>query len=626
MEGSLRSSDTPPKGGRESRDSVVIRFAGDSGDGMQLTGSQFALSSAIVGNDLSTFPDFPAEIRAPAGSTFGVSAFQVHFSAQNILTPGDEPEVLVAMNPAALKTNLADLDPGGMIVIDRDSFSDKNLRKARYEENPLEDQSLEGYRVLALDMSRLTQAAVKPFGLSQKESLRCKNMWALGLMMWMYDRDRKPTIDWLREKFANRSEIAEANVAALNAGHAFGETAELPNLGYGYSVPRAEIAPGEYRAVTGSETLAWGLAVGAQLADLKLVFASYPITPASNILHILAGLKAQGVVTFQAEDEIAAVCAAIGASYAGSIGVTSSAGPGVALKTEAIGLAVVAELPLVVVNSQRSGPSTGMPTKAEQSDLFQAVHGRNADTPLVVLAAHSPANCFETAIESIRLATKYMTPVMLLTDGYLANASEPWLIPNIEKLNTFPVEFHTNPDGFHPFMRDNETLARAWAIPGTPGLEHRIGGLEKDYATSNISYDPANHQRMTEVRAEKISGIANEIPLQEVAYGPKQGPLAVVGWGSTFGAIEEAVHAAAEEGLEVAHIHINYLNPMPKNMGGLLAGYKDILVPEMNSGQLVKLLRSAYLLPAEGLNKVTGQPFKVKEILIAIRTKLGNCK
>ena len=626
MEGSVRSKDAPTKGERKSRDSVVIRFAGDSGDGMQLTGSQFTLSSAIIGNDLATFPDYPAEIRAPAGTTFGVSAFQVHFAAQSILTPGDEPEVLVAMNPAALKVNLADLDPGGLIVIDRDAFNDKNLKKAGYQENPLEDRSLEGYRVLALDMSRLTQAAVKPFGLSQKESLRCKNMWALGLMMWMYDRDRKATIEWLEQKFASRAEIAEANTAALNAGHAFGETAELPDLFHGYSVPRAEIAPGEYRAVTGSESLAWGLATGAQLADLKLVFASYPITPASNLLHILAGLKAQGIVTFQAEDEIAAVCAAIGASYAGSIGVTSSAGPGVALKTEAIGLAVVAELPLVVVNSQRSGPSTGMPTKAEQSDLFQAVHGRNADTPLVVIAAHSPANCFEMAIEAVRLATKYMTPVILLTDGYLANASEPWLIPDIETLRPFPVKFHTDPENFHPFMRNSETLARAWAIPGTPGLEHRIGGLEKDYATGNISYDPANHQRMTEVRAEKISGIAKEIPLQEVSYGPNKGPLAVVGWGSTFGAIEEAVHAAAKEGHEVAHIHVNHLSPMPRNLGKLLLGYKNVLVPEMNSGQLVKLLRSAYLVPAEGLNKVTGQPFKVKEILAAIRSKLENSK
>ena len=623
MEGSLRSTDVPTKVERESRESVVIRFAGDSGDGMQLTGSQFTLSSAIIGNDLATFPDYPAEIRAPAGTTFGVSAFQVHFAAQQILTPGDAPEVLVAMNPAALKVNLSDLEAGGLIVVDRDAFSNKNLRKAGYENNPLDDQSLEGFRLLALDMSRLTQAAVKSFGLSQKESLRCKNMWALGLMMWMYDRDRDATINWLQKKFGERAEIAEANIAALNAGHAYGETAELPDLGHGYSVPRAEIAPGEYRAVTGSEALAWGLAAGAQLADLKLVFASYPITPASNLLHILAGLKAQGIVTFQAEDEIAAACSAIGASYAGSIGVTSSAGPGVALKTEAIGLAVVAELPLIVVNSQRSGPSTGMPTKAEQSDLFQAVHGRNADTPLIVLAAHSPANCFEMAIEAVRLGTKYMSPVMLLTDGYLANASEPWLIPNIDQLSIFPITFRTNPNGNHPFMRDEKTLARAWAIPGTPGLEHRIGGLEKDYSTSNISYDPENHQRMTQVRAKKIAGVTEDIPLQDVASGPNEGELAIVGWGSTYGAIEEAVHAASEEGLQAAHIHLNYLNPMPTNVGTLLGKYKNILVPEMNSGQLVKLLRSAYLVPAEGLNKVTGQPFKVKEILDGIRAKLG---
>ena len=469
-------------------------------------------------------------------------------------------------------------------------------------------------------MSKLTQAAVKPFGLTQKESLRCKNMWALGLMMWMYDRDRTPTAKWLNEKFKSRPELADANVAALNAGHAYGETAELPDHRHGYSVPKANIEPGEYRAVTGGEALAWGLAVGAQLAKLKLVFASYPITPASNLLHILAGLKEQGVVTFQAEDEIAAACSAIGASYAGAIGVTSSAGPGVALKTEAIGLAVATELPLIVVNSQRAGPSTGLPTKTEQSDLWQAVYGRNGDTPLVVLATHSPAHCFEMAIESVRIATKYMTPVMLLTDGYLANASEPWLLPNIDTLNPFPVSFHKETKGFHPFLRDKETLARAWAVPGTPGLEHRIGGLEKDFDTGNISYDPENHGHMTKVRAEKIEGVSQGIPLQDVASGPNSGKLAVIGWGSTYGAIEEAVKTANTEGLNVAHIHLRYINPMPKNMGELLSQYENVLIPEMNSGQLLNIIRSKFLVPAEGLNKITGQPFKVKEILAAIRS------
>ncbi|MBE25365.1 MAG: 2-oxoglutarate ferredoxin oxidoreductase subunit alpha [Rhodospirillaceae bacterium] len=626
MGSNVASAQDSSNGQRENRESVVIRFAGDSGDGMQLTGSQFTLSSALLGNDLATFPDYPAEIRAPAGTTFGVSAFQVHFSAQPILTEGDEPEVLVAMNPAALKVNVADLDPGGLIVIDRDSFSDKNLRKAGYETNPLEDHSLKGYRVLAVDMSKLTQAAVKPFGLTQKESLRCKNMWALGLMMWMYDRGRAPTREWLAEKFKSRPDIAEANIAALNAGHAYGETAELPDHRHGYSVPKANIAPGEYRAVTGGEALAWGLATGAQLANLKLVFASYPITPASNLLHILAGLKEQGVVTFQAEDEIAAACSAIGASYAGAIGVTSSAGPGIALKAEAIGLAVATELPLIVVNSQRAGPSTGMPTKTEQADLFQAVYGRNGDTPLVVLATHSPAHCFEMAIEAVRLGTKYMTPVMLMTDGYLANASEPWLLPDIDKLEAFPVSFHKKTKDFHPFLRDPKTLARAWAVPGTPGLEHRIGGLEKDFNTGNISYDPDNHGHMTQVRADKIEGIALDIPLQEVSSGPDNGPLAVVGWGSTYGAIEEAIKIATSEGLDVAHIHLRYINPMPQNMGQLLAGYKKILVPEMNCGQLVTIIRSKFMIPAEGVNKVTGQPFKVREILAAIRSQSEKLK
>ncbi len=607
---------------RETRDHVVIRFAGDSGDGMQLTGSQFTVETALAGNDLATFPDYPAEIRAPAGTTFGVSAFQIHFGATDIRTAGDEVDVLVTMNPAALSVNLRDLRVGGTIVADGGSFTERNVAKAGYSANPLEDGSLTPYQLIKLDVSKLTLDAVASFGLGQKEALRCRNMWALGLMLWMYDRDRQATVDWLNQKFAKRPELAKANVAALNAGHAFGETAEMSAI-VGYRVAPAEAQPGEYRTVSGTEALAWGLLAGVRAAGLqKLVFGSYPITPASALLHTLAGLKAQGVVTFQAEDEIAAIGAAIGASYAGALGVTSSSGPGVALKTEALGLAIATELPLVLVNSQRAGPSTGMPTKTEQSDLYQAVLGRNADAPLVVLAAATPGDCFPVAMEAVRLATKYMTPVILLTDGYLANAAEPWLIPNVEELPTFPVRFRTDPEGFHPFVRDPRTLARAWAVPGTPGLEHRIGGIERDHDSGHISYDPDNHERMTQVRAAKIAGIANDIPLQETAEGPARGKLAVVGWGSTYGPILQAVRQAREEGLDVSHIHLRYLSPFPRNLGALLKGFEKVLVPEMNNGQLVTLLRAAYLIPAQGLNKIQGKPFKVREISAAIRSAL----
>ena len=604
-------------------ESAVIRFAGDSGDGVQLAGSQFTLATAIQGNDLATFPDFPAEIRAPAGTTFGVSAFQINFSSQRVLTAGDAPDVLVAMNPAALKTNLGDLPPGGLIVLDTGAFTARNLRKAGFDGDPREGGGLDGYRVIEVDMSRNTLNAVAEFGLGQKESLRCKNMWALGLVMWLFGRDRDPTVAWLRAKFAGKPEIAGANIAALNAGHAFGETAELPEMPGRRTVPPADIEPGEYRAVTGAEALAWGIAVGADLAGLKLVFCSYPITPASTLLHILAGLKGQGVTTFQAEDEIAAACAAIGASYAGGLGATSSSGPGIALKAEAIGLAVTAELPLVVVNSQRAGPSTGMPTKTEQSDLLQAVWGRNADTPLPVLAAWSPGSCFELAIEAARLATRYMTPVILLTDGYLANASEPWRIPDASALSRFPVRFRDDPKGFHPYLRDPETGARPWAIPGTPGLEHRIGGIEKDHDSGNISYDPENHRRMTRARAEKVAGAVRDTPEQTVACGGPSGALAVVGWGSSWGPIGQAVRHARGKGQDVSHIHISRLNPFPANLGALLASYDRLLVPEMNRGQLATMLRAAYLLPAESLSKVTGQPFKATEIVAAIDSAMA---
>ncbi|MFQ5972381.1 MAG: 2-oxoacid:acceptor oxidoreductase subunit alpha [Alphaproteobacteria bacterium] len=608
--------------GRVALHSAVVRFAGDSGDGMQLTGSQFTLATALAGNDLATFPDFPAEIRAPAGTTYGVSAFQINFGARRIMTSGDEPDVLVAMNPAALRTSVDDVKAGGLLIIDSGSFSEKNLRKAGYDASPLENSSLEKYKVITVDMSRLTLEAVKPFGLSQKEALRCKNMWALGLVYWMYGRKRQATIDWLRNKFASRPEIADANVAALNAGHAFGETAELPAEVSTYSVPRAEIEPGLYRTVTGTEGLAWGLLAGAQQAGLRLVFCSYPITPASAILHSLAALKEFGAVTFQAEDEIAAATAAIGASYAGAIGATSSSGPGVALKTEAMGLAIAAELPLVVINSQRAGPSTGMPTKTEQSDLQQALFGRSADSPLPVLAARSAADCFEVAIEAIRLATKYMTPVMLLSDGYIANASEPWKIAEPPRRDGMRVRFRTEPEGFHPFLRDEKTLARPWAIPGTPGLEHRIGGLEKAFDSGHVSYDPANHQRMTDARTAKIAGIADDIPLETVDQGSESGRLVVVGWGSTHGPISRAVSNLRAEGVDVSHIHLRHIWPLPRNLGDLLGSYGAVLVPEMNKGQLVNLLRARYLVPAEGLNKVTGKPFKISEIEAAVRSRL----
>src|SRR5467141_2970742 len=488
---------TPPRA-RQARESVVIRFAGDSGDGMQVTGSRFTVEAALAGNDLTTFPDFPAEIRAPAGTTYGVSAFQIHFGGVDVTTPGDAVDVLVAMNPAALKVDLKDLRVGGTIVVDTGAFTERNLTKAGFPANPVEDGSLAQYQVLTVDITRLTVEAVKTIGLSTREAHRCRNMWALGLMLWMYGRDRQVTTDWLRRKFADRPEVAQANVAALNVGYAVGETAEMSEHLVGYTVPKAPVAPGRYRAVSGTEAIAWGLIAGMRAAGIeKMIFAGYPITPASLLLHTLANLKAYGVITFQAEDEIAAIGAVIGAAYAGALGVTSSSGPGVALKTEMLGLAIATELPLVVVDSQRAGPSTGMPTKAEQSDLLQAVPGRNAEAPLVVLAAATASDCFDVAIEAVRIATKYMTPVILLSDGYLAHAAEPWLIPREAELPRFPVTYRTDPEGFHPFLRDPETLARPWVKPGTPQLEHRIGGLERDYDSGHISYDPDNHARMT---------------------------------------------------------------------------------------------------------------------------------
>ncbi len=614
--------DPPESLQRQELGSAVVRFAGDSGDGMQFIGSQFTQSTALCGNDLATFPDFPAEIRAPAGTTFGVSAFQINFGATVIKTSGDDCDMVVAMNPAALKVVLPELKLGGLILVDSGTFTERNLHKAHYDTNPLEDGSLTPYRLIELDISAMTLEAVKEFGLGKKEALRCKNMWTLGLVYWMYDRDRQVTIDWLNVKFTNLPDLAAANIAALNAGHAFGETAEIPDGVHGFSIGKADIAPGEYRTVTGAEALSWGLVAGAKLAGLKMTFCSYPITPASSLLHTLCNLMDYDVVTFQAEDEIAAVCTAIGASYAGSLGVTSSSGPGIALKAEAIGLAISAELPLIVVNSQRAGPSTGMPTKTEQSDLHQAVFGRNADSPLVVVASRSPSDCFDVAIEAVRLSVKYMTPAILLTDGYIGNAAEPWLIPDFESFESFPVEFRTDPEGYQPFLRDEKTLARPWATPGTPGLEHRIGGLEKDFDTGHISYDSANHQRMTEIRVAKINGIADDIPLQTVEEGDDKGEMAVVGWGSTFGPINRAVNALRDEGEKVSHIHIRHIWPLPKNLGDLLEGFDQVLVPELNKGQLSTVLRSQYLTDAQTLSKVSGQPFKISEIEAAIRDRL----
>ena len=607
-------------------ESVVLRFAGDSGDGMQLTGNQFSVATALEGSDLTTFPDFPAEIRAPVGTTFGVSAFQINFGAVEVSTAGDQPDVFVAMNPAALKVNLSELRPGGLIVVDESAFNAKNLSKAGYENNPLDSDDLAPFQVLRLDISKQTLEAVKDFGLGNKDALRTKNMWTLGLMLWMFGRKRQPIVEWLESKFAKKPEIAAANVAALNAGHAFGETAEMSMDVRRYHIGKVQEEPGEYRTVTGGQSMAWGLLAGAQLADLPLMLGSYPITPASVLLHSLSNMKEYGVVTFQAEDEIAAVCSAIGASFTGSLGVTTSSGPGIALKTEAIGLAISAELPLVIVDVQRAGPSTGLPTKTEQSDLFQAVWGRNGDAPLVVLSASSPLDCFDMAIEATRLATKYMTPVMLLTDGYITNAAVPWKLPDINDYEPFPVKFHTEVEGFHPFIRDEETLARVWAKAGTPGLQHRIGGIEKDFNSGHISYDADNHQKMTEIRRDKILGIAKDLPEQKVDQGQAGGKLAIVGWGSTKGAIHQAVKKARAEGLDVSHIHLNHIWPLPTNLQELLESYDDVIVAEMNNGQLDTLLRSQFLLDTHGLTKISGQPFKISEILAAIEAKLGDAK
>ena len=607
--------------------SVVVRFAGDSGDGVQLMGTQFVAATALAGNDFATFPDFPAEIRAPAGTTFGVSAYQIHLGARPITTAGDAPQVLVAFNPAALKVNLPLLAPGALIVLNIDSFTSRGLAKAGYQVDPRTSGVLDGYQVVEVDMTELTMGATASFGLSKSDAGRCKNFWALGLVQWMLNHDIAPIEDWITKRFAKDATIRDANLAALRAGHAYGETAELAAAVPHVKANDAQFPPGEYRGVRGGEALSLGLAAAGELADRKIIFCSYPITPASTLLHQLARYGHLGVGTFQAEDELAAVCAAIGASYGGAIGVTSSSGPGIALKTEAIGLAVNAELPLVVIDSQRGGPSTGLPTKTEQSDLYQAVYGRNADTPIPVIAARSPSDCFEVAIEAVRIALRHMTPVMLLTDGYLANAAEPWLIPDVDAIPRIETNApRARKDGEEIgnviFDRDADSLGRPWVTPGTPGLMYRIGGLEKDLRTGNISYDAANHQAMTNLRADKVASVAKFLPAQKVEHGPEQGKIAVVGWGSTYGAIYQAVRAMPERE-RVSHIHIRYLSPFPSNLGELLRGFDKILVPEMNMGQLASLLRDKLGVETVQLNKVTGQPFLIAEIVQKIRSLLA---
>ena len=592
----------------ETRDHVVVRFAGDSGDGMQIAGSQFTRTTALAGNDLATFPDFPAEIRAPAGTREGVSGFQIQFASHVIFTPGDMSDALVALNPAALVTNLKAVRPGGIVIVNSDKFTPGDLSKARLEKNPMEDGTLDGFRVVEAPIGKLTKEAVAPFGLGTKESDRCKNFFALGVVYWLYARDMEPTEGWIRSKF--KAPYLEANLAALRAGYHFGETAEL--LQVPIQVPPAELPSGQYRNITGNAGLALALAAVAVKSGRTVFYGSYPITPASDVLHNLAAFKNFGVTTFQAEDEIAAVCAAIGASYGGSIGVTGTSGPGLALKAEAMGLAVSAELPLLVINVQRAGPSTGLPTKTEQADLLQVMHGRNGEAPLAVLAASRPSDAFETMYEAAQIAVKYMTPVVVLSDGAIANGAEPWMLPDVAALPEIPVRFHTDPATFQAFKRDPETLARPWAIPGTPGLEHRIGGLEKQENTGHVSYDPANHERMCQLRAEKILRIRQDIPPIEV-YGDASGVL-VVGWGSTFGAIRTVVDQLRAEGHALGHLHLRHLNPLPGDLGEVLARYRRVLVPELNLGQLVRLLRHEYLVDAIAISKIQGQPFKTTEL------------
>lgn len=599
----------------EQRERVTIRFAGDSGDGMQLTGSQFTHTSALAGNDLATFPDFPAEIRAPVGTLAGVSGFQIHFSSSTVFTHGDTPDVLVAMNPAALKANIADLKSGGALIVNTHAFNDKNIQKAGYEQDPLHDGSLEGYRVYPVDITTMTLNAIAEVGLNQRSATRSKNFFALGLVYWLFNRDLSHTERWINEKFgAKDPKVAEANLKALKAGYFFGETAEV--FTHSYLVKPASIPSGRYRNITGNEALGLGLMAAAELSDLELFLGSYPITPASDLLHFLSKQKAHGVKTFQAEDEIAAVCAALGAAYAGGLAVTSTSGPGMALKAEAIGLAVMMELPMIICNIQRGGPSTGLPTKTEQADLLQGFFGRNGECPMPIVAAQSPSDCFWVAIEAARIALTHMTPVLLLSDGYLANGAEPWLIPDLDRLPRIEKRFHRPSEGaepFLPYLRD-EFLGRPWAIPGTPGLEHRLGGLEKQHETGNVSYDPDNHQFMTSLRANKVERVAAYLPPLEI-YGASSGETLLLSWGGTFGAIRAACERLFGEGRTVGHIHLRHLNPLPADLGDTLKRYQYVIVPELNMGQLAMIVRSRYLVDVIPFNKVKGKPFKVAEII-----------
>ena len=609
------------KKSRQELASVTIRFVGDSGDGIQLTGSQFASASAIAGNDLATLPDFPAEIRAPAGSLAGVSGFQLQFASYDVFTPGDRPDVLVCMNPAALQTNLGTLKPGGTLIINTDSFSANNLKKAGWAVDPLDDGTLDSWTVYKVPLESMTLEAISDLGLPTRTAKMCKNFLALGLMYWMFDRPMEETLNFIDRKFgAKKPVLAEANKRLLKAGWAFGETAEM--FPGNYVVPKAIIAPGTYRNIRGNDSLAMGLVAAAQKSGLELFLGAYPITPASDVLHALSNYKHFGVKTFQAEDEIAGICAAIGAAFGGALAVTLSSGPGIALKGEAIGLATIVELPLVILNIQRGGPSTGLPTKTEQSDLMQAYFGRNGEAPIPIIAASTPADAFEAVYEAARIALKYMTPVMFLSDGYIANGAEPWKIPDVEDLAEIPVNFHTDTENFLPYSRDDKTLSRPWAIPGTPGLEHRVGGLEKSHEKGNVEYDPDNHDFMCRLRAEKVQRVQQDIPPTEI-LGEDSGDLLVLAWGSTYGAVVSAVRAAQAKGLSVSHAHLRYLNPLPPDLETIMRRFKKVLLPEINLGQLSFILRAKTLIDVKGFNQMKGQPFMVADLLEAIENEVS---
>jgi 2-oxoglutarate ferredoxin oxidoreductase subunit alpha len=615
----MATTAAPPRR-RETLESAVIRFAGDSGDGMQITGSQFTNTTALFGNDLATFPDYPAEIRAPAGTLPGVSGFQVHFGASDVHTPGDAVDALVAMNPAALRVNLSDLKRGGILIVNADDFKETDLKKAGLAASPLEDRSLEAYRVFPVELTKLTRAALRETGLDAKSMDRCKNFFALGMCYWLYNRSLEATHRWLDDKFNAKPVLAEANKLAMKAGYAYCDATEAFQVSF--EIPPARLAPGVYRNLSGNSALALGFVAASQKAGIPLFQGSYPITPASDILHELSMFKEFGVVTFQAEDEIAAITAAIGAAYAGSLAITTTSGPGMALKTEAIGLATMVELPLVIVDIQRGGPSTGLPTKTEQADLFQALFGRNSEAPVPVLAASSPGDCFWVAFEASRIAVKYMVPVIVLSDGYLANGAEPWRVPSVGEIPEIPVRFRTEPEGFRPYEREPHTLSRPWVVPGTPGLEHRVGGLEKEDGGGNISYEPLNHETMVRLRAAKVEAVVQDVP-DVVPAGDPAGDLLIVGWGSTYGAITAALRAEREKGRRIGHVHLRHLNPLPANLGEVVRRYRRVLVPELNMGQLVWVLRAKYLVDAVGYPKVQGKPFKQSELEARIEEVLG---